>query len=337
MADQLLNLDGCDARRTSDGKVAVLDVISHVTGKSRTYASNAYKRLVAEERVPECEMRALPLRVHSLTSPIWGCQRVQRGGATQTYPTPVATVGEMVEVIWQLPGTAEFRRSCARLVVRYLGGDESLIEEIHLIRSAQEELADVDPTHPARLFGEAVEAEAPPVTGEGLRRLTLENDALELQNLTAARRALLDVGVELDDAQQWAFRDRVSDMLNGRSSSPRAERTMHASQFLSETKRMPANEVRRLSSQFGKIAARRKRVADGLEPGAPLPTAMKSVGGHPTPVAIYRVPEELEILEAAHTELLRADAAAGSRPVGGMWSGRTLVPRGRVTSVRGTP
>ena len=71
--------------------------------------------------------------------------------------TPVATVHEMIEIIWQLPGTADFRKQCADLVVRYLGGDQSLIAEIQFNRHAQEDLAFTQPDHPARLCGEAVE------------------------------------------------------------------------------------------------------------------------------------------------------------------------------------
>ena len=63
----------------------------------------------------------------------------------------------MVEIVWQLPGTADFRRNCAQLTVRYLGGDESLIGEVQANRRAQEELAVTQPDHPARAFGEAVE------------------------------------------------------------------------------------------------------------------------------------------------------------------------------------
>ena len=67
----------------------------------------------------------------------------------------------MVEIVWQLPGTAEFRKNCARTVVRFLGGDETLVDEIRQNRAAQEQLAHSNPTHTARLVcGEAVEVEA---------------------------------------------------------------------------------------------------------------------------------------------------------------------------------
>ena len=63
----------------------------------------------------------------------------------------------MVEIIWALPGNAEFRRNCAQIAVRYLGGDETLVEEIRTNRRAQACLAQTQPDHPARVFGQVVD------------------------------------------------------------------------------------------------------------------------------------------------------------------------------------
>ena len=54
----------------------------------------------------------------------------------------------------------EFRRNCVLLTVRFLGGDESLVDEIRANRTAQKELAVTNPAHPARRFGEADESSA---------------------------------------------------------------------------------------------------------------------------------------------------------------------------------
>jgi hypothetical protein len=59
----------------------------------------------------------------------------------------------LIEVIFLLPG-----RAAAQIFVRYLGGDLSLIGEVQQLRHIQENLGDVDPEHPLRLFGAAVEA-----------------------------------------------------------------------------------------------------------------------------------------------------------------------------------
>jgi len=46
----------------------------------------------------------------------------------------------------------------SKLLVRYLGGDLKLVDEVRALRHVQEELADLAPLHPLRKFGEAVEA-----------------------------------------------------------------------------------------------------------------------------------------------------------------------------------
>ena len=102
-------------------RVSVHDVIAEVTGKSADYASHVYSRLLREGRIPSCDVCRLPPR---LSRPNSTCHRNGRGGGRGERDTPVATVAEMVEIIWQLPGSAEFRRNCAKLTVRYLGGDE---------------------------------------------------------------------------------------------------------------------------------------------------------------------------------------------------------------------
>ncbi len=66
----------------------------------------------------------------------------------------------IVQLLWALPGKSEFRRQCADVCVRYLGGDPTLVDEIFRNRAAQEALAKEQPDHAARVFGEAVESEA---------------------------------------------------------------------------------------------------------------------------------------------------------------------------------
>ena len=58
-----------------------------------------------------------------------------------------------------LPGqcAALVRRRAAELIVRYLGGDLSIIPEVMANRGLQEELAANAPEDPRRAFGEEVE------------------------------------------------------------------------------------------------------------------------------------------------------------------------------------
>jgi hypothetical protein len=71
----------------------------------------------------------------------------------------LGSLSKVVEYIMLLPGktAARVRGQAARLLVRYLGGDESLVPEVCALRRVQESLAETDPTDWRRAFGEAVE------------------------------------------------------------------------------------------------------------------------------------------------------------------------------------
>ena len=123
------------------------------------------------------------LRVQSATASICGGSPSHRaGGRKGGYPevaqnlglfkfsgraqrnTPVATCRGVVELVMLLPGrhAALVRKQACELLVRYLGGDMSLISEVCTLRGFQEELAVRAPEDPARTLGEAVEPIAAP-------------------------------------------------------------------------------------------------------------------------------------------------------------------------------
>ena len=74
--------------------------------------------------------------------------------------TPMTDAKGIIDIIMLLPGqqAARVRRQAAELLVRYLGGDLSLVDEVCAIRGFQEVLAASRPEDPRRVFGEAVEA-----------------------------------------------------------------------------------------------------------------------------------------------------------------------------------
>ena len=78
--------------------------------------------------------------------------------------SPVTDARGIVEIIMLLGGrqAARVRRQAAELLVRYLGGDLSLVDEVCRIRGLQEEMAAQAPDNPRRIFGEAVEAAGDP-------------------------------------------------------------------------------------------------------------------------------------------------------------------------------
>ena len=62
--------------------------------------------------------------------------------------------------------------------------------------------------------------------------------------------------------------------------------------------------MKKLRSPFGVIAARRLRERDGLPRDAPLPKLKKQVDGSDAYVTLFRVPQDIGVLEAAYAELL---------------------------------
>ena len=104
-------MDLSKVRKTEDGKVSVIDVISQIKKCQAHYAAQLYKRLLSEERVPTCEVRNIAQRP---------AERSTAKCSRPSTSTPIASAEEIIEVIWQLPGAVEFRKNCAKVCVRYL-------------------------------------------------------------------------------------------------------------------------------------------------------------------------------------------------------------------------
>ena len=123
-------------RKTAEDppRVSVIDTVALITGHSPTVCSHTLQRL--KESYP------------SLGSD-WSNFRFTGRGQRDT---PVADARGIVEVIMILPGRAagHIRKAAADVMVRYLGGDLSLVEEIAANRLRQEEMEEDEP---ARLFG----------------------------------------------------------------------------------------------------------------------------------------------------------------------------------------
>ena len=98
---------------------------------------------------------------------------------------------------------AGIREWMAETMVRYLGGDETLVAEIRTNRIAQERLAATNPEHPACLFGEAVESERdhrlPPCSSEEQQNsCRLQSDA-HGHNVRVARLNAIKAAKEVAD------------------------------------------------------------------------------------------------------------------------------------------
>ena len=153
----------------------VIDTIAVITGHSPTVCSHTLQRL--KEAYPE---------VGSEWSNFRFAGRGQRD-------TPVADARGIVEVIMILPGRAagQVRKAAADVMVRYLGGDPSLVEEVAANRLRQE---DLDEDDPARLFGQTVESEALKRKREEVAMVELEGRAKRARVQAAADVARLTLG-----------------------------------------------------------------------------------------------------------------------------------------------
>ena len=149
---------------------------------------------------------------------------------------------------------------------------------------------------------------APPIleeTSQRIRQLRLGNDALERQSILATRQALLDMGHSIGATQEWAIRDRLNNLLRPSNNSG-TTLTTHAGLFLVRDKGMSASLARKVRCEFGKKAARRLRRHLGLAPGTDLPRDTKTVEGTDVDVVVYRIPDDVPVLEEAYEELLES-------------------------------
>ena len=130
-------------RRTSDVPplISVVDVVAAITEQTSSNAGNYVERLQISH--PEVCTRFTTYKF------------LGKGQKN----TVVTDAQGIVEIIMVLPGrhAASVRQQAAALLVRYLGGDPMLVNEVCRMRGYQEELAARRPDDPQRIFGEAVE------------------------------------------------------------------------------------------------------------------------------------------------------------------------------------
>ena len=135
-------------RATPANWPALIDITMIFTGLNNNQAGKVVRRLLEEH--PEFQSSRLKFKFE--------------GRGRQTIDVVPLTVA--LDFAFLLPGkaAAQMRRQAAALVVRYLGGDVTLVDEVYTNRRAQESLASIPAEQRtpleqvARMCGEAVEA-----------------------------------------------------------------------------------------------------------------------------------------------------------------------------------
>lgn len=254
------DFEGHTVRTTSESprRVSVLDVIKVITGNQQS----AKTWLDLGRSHPEV---------------ITICNDFKFPGQGQRL-TPVTDARGLVTIINLLPGdrAAKFRAKGADIVVRYLGGDESLVAEIEQNRSAQ---AGLPSKHPARVFGEDVEA----------RRVALAEREFQSELPLRRIRVMDEVRTRLEAMSMWGpteamtYKDHLTNILRGDQvqAIPDGEKLYTFSEWLEKEKGTIVS-FKRLQMP-GRAAAAEYRKLTGEDP----PTKTVECNGRLCDVRVY--------------------------------------------------
>lgn len=213
-------------RKTDESppRVSIYDVLGLITGYAPNNCVNLWQRL--GRYYPE---------VTALSSTF------KFSGRGQNF-TPVTDAEGIVTIIMLLHGraAASARQSAANVFVRYLGGDLSLVQEVMQNHEIQ---ANIEPDHPAAIFGQSVPPSQPtPYEIEMIRSARLQglSSALSLAqtlNSTSLPR--------VQEAAQRAIDDMLLPLRTIR------EEYIDAATILKE-RAYTEEQIDRLASEFGR-------------------------------------------------------------------------------------
>ena len=202
-------------RKTAEDppRVSVLDVISAVTGLDSSNASTVYTRL--REQFPEVGTE---------------CSLFKFAGRGQRN-TPITCVKGAVTLVMLLPGraAANVRKQAASTLVRYLGGDLSMVDELARNHLAQQEL---DSDDPARIFGQTVESDIIKRKREELTLGELDLQIVEqagalkrrkIESIQYCLEALENIG-GCDDRSRVRSADMVRTVAFGSTADPQSDK-----------------------------------------------------------------------------------------------------------------
>ena len=198
-------------RKTAESppRVSVIDVVGLVTGQSAHNSAITTQRLL--ESYPEVAT---------------DCSHFRFTGRGQR-DTPVADARTVTELVMILPGraAASVRTKAASVLVRYLGGDASMVAEICANRLSQEDMSEDDP---ARIFGETIESDVIKLKREEVTLAELDLQLCEQRGALKRRRiesiqhswSALEACGASDDRDRIRASDMIRTVAFGAPSSP---------------------------------------------------------------------------------------------------------------------
>lgn len=274
--------------RVKDGLASICDVIAAVTGQSAEASRKLWARL---------------LEAHPTLADICTSVQFPMNGPGRPHATPATDAKGIVQIVMVLPGNvaADYRRRMSDVIVRYMGGDPSLVDEIYANRQAQMQLAADDPENPMRMFGEAVEENEDcellnakvALTRAETARLLAERKVHTLQGLVVAHqfRDRLSTGLreKYDAAVIAAVEDAV--LPPGKAAGD----FMDAAEYL-RVRGHTDEQIGRMAGEFGKLLKLRLS-NEGLESDF---TNTQHFGGDEREVLLYNRQDHRQLLDSAY-------------------------------------
>ena len=277
-----LEFSGKQIRTNEDGYACVFDLIEVATGQSRNAARDTWVTMKRENSVAN--------------SAGWSCSVIPVRFPGLQRETPGARAAQVVEIVMALPGVKarQFRRNAAKVLVRYLGGDVTLLDDVR--ENAVRE------DGPSRFFQAEVARQHQPMqvddreheyrmlklkTDLEMSRLEIHRSELELENKRFAERLITNSENFTDILVKQTMRDFGINYLNASASGIEQERYIDVPQILRQLG-LPQKD----SGKYGRVIARRFREHFQREPKR----AIKVVNGSHRECMVYSV-TEVEIIK----------------------------------------
>ena len=270
-----LEFSGKQIRTNEDGYACVFDLIEVATGQSRNAARDTWSTMRREtvNNSADSFCSVIPVRFP-------GLQR----------ETPGAKAAQVIEIVMALPGVKarQFRRNAAKVLVRYLGGDVTLLDDVRANALRED--------GPSQFFQADVARQHQPlqiIDREHEYRMLQLKAQMEMKRLNYEEKQfaerMLERSEEFEDILvKQALRDFAINFFgNGQGSSSQQPIYIDVPEILKQV-----NLPQKDSGKYGKMIAARFREHFGREPQKSL----KTVNGSRRECKVYSM-QEVEVIK----------------------------------------